>query len=163
MTNSGRNITSDQPLSILLVEDNPAHAELVMRSFEELSFSHLIEHVNDGEQALNFLTDSISSTNTSAKTTPDIILLDLKLPKMNGLEVLEVIKADACLKKIPVIVLTTSYSKSDIDLAYKQHVNSYLVKPVKFEAFSNLINDLGYYWLNCNLNPSSTETLEDLT
>ena len=134
-------------LNVLLVEDNPAHAQLVIRGLENHPIDNTIHHVRDGEAALNYL------LNLSQGTRPDLVLLDLRIPKIDGLTVLETIKANPDLNDIPVVVLTSSSARRDVTRAYSHHVNSYLVKPLEFEAFTNLMRDLGYYWLRWNTHP----------
>jgi CheY-like chemotaxis protein len=142
-----------KPAVILLVEDNPAHAELIMRSFEEYQIANQIYHVMDGEAALNYLHQQEEFADPEVSPRPDVILLDLRLPKIDGLEVLQAIKATDTLKAIPVVVLTTSKAEMDVAKAYDQHVNSYLVKPVDFTEFAEMMRDLGLYWLCWNFNP----------
>jgi CheY-like chemotaxis protein len=140
-------------VNILLVEDNPAHAELVTRGLEENRGAIAIHHVSDGEAALDFLLrrGSFSDPNTSPR--PEVVLLDLRIPKIDGLEVLRTIKSTAGLRQIPVVVLTTSASEPDVSRAYDLHANSYLVKPVDYAHFTRLMHQLGFYWLEWNHPP----------
>ncbi len=140
--------------TILLVEDNPAHAELVMRSFEEHASASWIAHVSDGEAALEYLFRRGVFGNPATSPRPRVVLLDLRLPKISGLDVLHAIRQSPELHTLPVVVLTTSDAQPDLDVAYARHVNSYLVKPVGFEKFSQLMRDLGVYWLGWNECPS---------
>jgi CheY-like chemotaxis protein len=142
-----------EPLIILLVEDNPDHAELIMRSFEEHRILNQIMHVMDGAEALDYLFHKGAYTDPKTSPQPHVILLDLRLPKIDGLEVLEQIKSSECLLRIPVVALTSSESERDMAGAYNRHVNSYLVKPVDFEKFGKLMDDLGFYWLAWNRKP----------
>lgn len=142
-----------EPFTILLVEDNPAHAELVIRSFEDNMVANEIKHVMDGEEALDYLFRKGKYKDASKSPRPHVILLDLRLPKIDGLEVLSQIKADEELMTIPVVVLTTSAAEADVTAAYDHHVNSYLVKPVNFEKFTQLMDSLGFYWLGWNHHP----------
>jgi CheY-like chemotaxis protein len=142
-----------EPLVILLVEDNPDHAELITRSFEEHRVVNRIFHVADGEAALDYLFQRNAYADPSSSPRPHVILLDLRLPKIDGLEVLKEIKASAELRRIPVVALTTSESERDMTGAYNRHVNSYLVKPVDFDKFGKLMDDLGFYWLAWNRKP----------
>ncbi len=135
---------------ILLIEDNPDHAELVMRSFREHELAGGIRHVTDGEMALDYLMRQGGFSDPALSPRPQVILLDLRLPKVDGLEVLKVIKADNELRRIPVIVLTTSEAEIDLVRAYDSYANSYLVKPVDFSKFIQLMNQLGIYWLDWN-------------
>lgn len=146
-------ITNGSPLRILLVEDNPAHAEMVMRSFETNRIANEITHVKDGEQALDYLHHRGVYGDAMAYPRPDLVLLDLRLPKIDGLEVLDDIKTAEELMSIPVVILTTSSTDMDVARAYKRHANSYLVKPIDFESFTRMMDDLGYYWLAWNQNP----------
>ena len=142
-------------LEILLVEDNPAHAELVMRSFENQRVANKIFHVSDGEEALDYLFQRGKYQNPEKAPRPNLILLDLRLPKIDGLEVLREVKSSEGLKRIPVVVLTTSQAEIDASRAYDYHANSYLVKPLDFELFTKLMKELGFYWLAWNYNPWS--------
>lgn len=142
-----------EPLVILLVEDNDDHAELVKRSFENHRIANNIYHVVDGEEALDYLFRKGKFKISQSSPIPHLILLDLRLPKVDGLEVLKEIRTSEDLKGIPVVVLTTSKADTDLIEAYDHHVNSYLVKPVDFEKFNQLIDDLGFYWLAWNQKP----------
>ncbi len=142
-----------EPLVILLVEDNPDHAELIVRSFEEHRVANKIFHVSDGEAALDYLFQRGVFADSHSSPRPHVILLDLRLPKIDGLEVLKEIKASRELRRIPVVALTTSESERDMTGAYNRHVNSYLVKPVDFVKFGKLMDDLGFYWLAWNRKP----------
>lgn len=138
---------------ILLVEDDPAHAEIARRNFETFRVSNRIMHVEDGQAALDYLYHREAYADPAKSPVPHLILLDLRLPKIDGLEVLRRIKQDEHLSRIPVVVLTTSASESDLARAYEHHANSYLVKPVDFDKFTSLMETLGYYWLAWNAYP----------
>lgn len=142
-----------EPVVILLVEDNPAHAEMVIRSLQGHQVANKIYHVLDGEAALDYLYHRSSFADPSTSPRPHVILLDLRLPKVNGLQVLQAIKEDAALFTIPVVILTTSEAERDLAMAYESYANSYLVKPIDFAKFSQLLNDLGLYWLAWNRQP----------
>jgi len=144
-----------EPLTILLVEDNPAHAELVIRSFENQRVANKIFHVWDGEEALDYLLRRGKYTDPEKSPRPNVVLLDLRLPKVDGLEVLREIKSVEGLKRIPVVVLTTSQAEIDASRAYDCHANSYLIKPLDFDLFTKLMEELGFYWLGWNYNPWS--------
>ena len=131
-----------EPLVILLVEDNPDHAELIVRSFQDHRVVNKIYHVIDGEAALGYLFRRGEYADPESSPDPHVILLDLRLPKIDGLQVLREIKADEKLSRIPVIVLTTSDAESDLAQVYESHANSYLVKPVDFDKFTQLMQDL---------------------
>lgn len=143
-----------EPVLVLLIEDNPDHAELIIRTMSEHRITNHINHVSDGQQALEYLFHQGAYSDPASSPRPHIILLDLRLPRVDGLQVLDAIKQDEELKIIPVVVLTTSEAEKDIARAYDNHVNSYLVKPVGFEAFTKLMDDMGYYWLGWNTNPA---------
>lgn len=147
------NINSGEPLKILLVEDNPAHAEMVIRSFEDNRIANEITHVEDGEQALDYLNKKGIYVEEASSTRPHLVLLDLRLPKIDGLQVLDKIKTSDDLKSIPVVILTTSNADMDVAKAYKRHANSYLVKPIDFDQFTKMMDELGYYWLAWNHKP----------
>jgi len=138
------------PLRILLVEDNPAHAELVIRSFKNHPLDSDIIHVINGELALNYLFRRDEYDDPEKYPQPHVILLDIRMPKVSGLDVLKELKASSELRHIPVIILTTSDADQDVSKAYQNYVNSYLVKPVDFDKFMQLMEGLGFYWLNWN-------------
>lgn len=138
---------------ILLVEDNPNDAELTISSLKKNNLANNIFIVEDGEEALDFLFAKGKYSERNINEKPKLILLDLKLPKIDGLEVLREIKADEKTRTIPVVVLTSSCEESDIIRSYKIGVNSYIVKPVDFDKFSTAISDLGLYWLVLNQPP----------
>jgi CheY-like chemotaxis protein len=142
-----------EPLIILLVEDNPDHTELMMRGLQTHRVVNQIYHVSDGEAALDYLFRRGAYANPEKCPLPHMILLDLRLPKIDGLEVLKTIKATKRLRRIPVVIVTTSETERDIARAYDDHANSYLVKPVDFGKFTQLMEDLGFYWLGWNRHP----------
>ena len=141
-----------EPFVILLVEDDPAHAEIVRRNLEDFRVANRIVHVGDGQEALDYLFRE-GRHRGSAEPPPGIVLLDLRLPKVDGLEVLKRIKADPDLNRIPVVVLTTSAAEADMARAYDAKANSYLVKPVDLAKFTGLLEAFGYYWLAWNRYP----------
>ncbi len=142
-----------EPLTILLVEDNRDHAELVMRTMEDFQVANSIIHVEDGEVALNYLYGRDIYADRTIFPVPHLILLDLRLPKVDGLDVLRDIKGDETLRSLPVVILTTSDAERDMAMAYEYHANSYVTKPVNFDDFSKLLKDLGFYWLAWNRHP----------
>ena len=149
------NPTHGEPFTILLVEDNPAHAELVLRSFEDHRVANRIIHLSDGETALDYLFRRSPFTDPEKSPRPHVIFLDLRLPRMDGLEVLKEIRASDDLHTLPVVILTTSEAEQDVTKAYEQYPNSYVVKPLDFEGFTALMEDLGCYWLGWNFYPWS--------
>lgn len=152
---AGQKNPQGEPLDILLVEDNLDHAELIVRTFDENRVANKVHHVIDGEAALDFLFRRGKYADPEKSPRPHLILLDLRLPKVDGLDVLLEVKEDPDLKHIPVVVLTTSEAEGDVAGAYENHVNSYLVKPVDFAKFTKLMKDLGFYWLGWNVHPWS--------
>ncbi len=142
-----------EPLVILLVEDNPDHAELVARGLTDNRVAIRLRHVTDGEAALDYLYRRGEYEDPIENPVPHVILLDLRLPKMDGLEVLQKVKNDEHLRRIPVVVLTSSSAERDLTRAYDNYVNSYLVKPVDFPKFTEMMKDLGFYWLGWNRPP----------
>ena len=154
-----RTHVSEQLLSILLVEDNPAHAELVKRSFQEQQVGYQITHLSDGEQAVEYLFQRGNYADKQRHPRPHIILLDLRLPRLDGLDVLRQIKTadEEAIRRIPVVVLTTSEAEQDLAQAYNRRANSYVVKPLDFEGFTALTDDLGSYWRQWNYYPWSRE------
>lgn len=137
-------------LDVLLVEDNPSHAHLVVRTLAKHPSIQNIHHVEDGEAALHFLFREGQYADPETSPRPDLILLDLRLPKIDGVEVLDRVKSDAALKNIPVVVLTTSEDEKDIARVYDLFANSYLVKPVSYDDFAKLMDDLSHYWSRWN-------------
>lgn len=142
-----------RPVRVLLVEDDPAHAEIIQRNLEQTRVPHQIVHVEDGQLALEYLYRQGQYADQQERPAPDLVVLDLRLPRVNGLEVLHRIKSDQQLKKMPVVILTTSDSEVDMVQAYNSGAGSYLVKPVSFEQFSTLMQVFGVYWLTQNRYP----------
>lgn len=142
-----------EPLTMLLVEDNLDHAELVIRNMEDFQVANKIVHVEDGEAALDYLHGKGEYADRKRFPLPHLMLLDLRLPKVDGLQVLKEVKTCESLRALPVVVLTTSDAERDMAIAYKYHANSYLTKPVDFIDFSRLMKDLGFYWLAWNKRP----------
>lgn len=134
-------------VEILLVEDNAHDAELTLRALKQRNLANRVHLCRDGAEAIDFFDD------VGAGTAPKVVLLDLKLPKVDGLEVLQRLKRDARTKAIPVVVLTSSREEPDIEKAYSLGANSYIVKPVDFEAFARAVSDVGLYWLLLNHPP----------
>ena len=132
------------PLTILLIEDNTDHAELIRRGYEENQIVNKIYHVTDGEKALDYLFHRGEYCILEENPRPDIIFLDLRLPKIDGLEVLKKIKDTKELRDIHIIVLTSSSEEKDIAGAYEYHINDYLVKPIGVEKFSKILSEFGY-------------------
>jgi CheY-like chemotaxis protein len=146
-----------EPILVMLIEDNADHAELVMRTLEEHKIANKVRHFLDGQSALDYLFHRGEFSDPATNVRPHIILLDLRLPRVDGIDVLKAIKEDERLKSIPVVVLTTSEAEKDVAKAYYHHANSYLVKPVGFDEFKQLMDDLGFYWLSWNTNPNITD------
>lgn len=134
--------------NILLVEDNDAHATLVTRNLTKHLINGKIHRVSNGEEALDYLFERDRAAYSYPQ--PTLILLDLRLPRIGGLEVLKEIKSHPRLKKIPTVILTSSEAKPDVDAAYEYNANSYIVKPLDFTRFSTLLKDLSIYWNNWN-------------
>jgi two-component system, response regulator len=143
---------NESTIDILLVEDNPQDVELTMRTLKKHHIANRIIVVMDGEEAIDFLYCKGKFSERS-NHLPKVIFLDIKLPKLNGLEVLKIIKSDEHLHHIPVVMLTSSVEDPDIKAAYELGANSYVVKPVDFDNFSETINNLGMYWLVVNQPP----------
>jgi CheY-like chemotaxis protein len=137
-------------VEILLVEDNPADAELALRALKKNRLANNVVVVTDGEEALDFIFGRGAFDGRKIEYGPRVILLDLKLPKVDGLEVLRVVKGDPRTKVIPIVVLTSSKEESDIVESYRLGVNSYIVKPVDFQQFTEAVRELGLYWLLLN-------------
>jgi two-component system, response regulator len=142
-------------VSVLLVEDNPDDADLALRALKKVKASNgaqpiSIQHVVDGAQALDFLFCTGDYASRNRQNRPKVILLDLKLPKVDGLEVLDRIKKEEDIRTIPVVMLTSSREERDLVESYQLGVNSYIVKPVDFEQFIEAVKQLGSYWLGLN-------------
>ena len=146
-----------EPVLVMLIEDNIDHAELVVRTLEDHLISNKVLHFLDGQSALDYLFRRGEFSEATETQRPHVILLDLRLPRVDGIDVLKAIKEDANLKSIPVVVLTTSEAEKDVAKAYYNHANSYLVKPVGFEDFKKLMDNLGFYWLGWNVNPDPAQ------
>jgi CheY-like chemotaxis protein len=140
-------------IEILLVEDNPRDAELAMRALKKRNLTNKLVWVKDGAEALEFIFGSRNGADSKVHHRPKLILLDLKLPKVDGLEVLRQLKADPKTKIIPVVVLSSSREEPDIARSYELGVNSYIVKPVNFDNFSEAVAEVGLYWLLLNQPP----------
>jgi CheY-like chemotaxis protein len=141
-------------IHILLVEDNPEDVELTLDALKRHNLANKVQVVEDGEQALNFIFAKGAYADRSIKDKPKLVLLDLKLPKVDGLEVVCKIKSDNRTKTIPVVMLTSSHEEQDIIESYHLGVNSYIVKPVDFDQFLKSVTDLGLYWLLLNKAPN---------
>lgn len=144
----------DRTVEILLVEDNPNDVELALHALKKKNIANRIEVVRDGAEALEFIFATGAYADRQNAENPRVILLDLKLPKVDGLEVLRQIKADLRTRAIPVVVLTSSREDRDIVESYNLGVNSYIVKPVDFEQFTESVRQLGMYWLLLNQPPA---------
>ena len=139
-------------MTILLVEDNPAHAELIKRGFEDHPIPNEIVHVADGQAAVDYLFSG-HEVGGEANRRPDVVLLDLRLPKLDGFEVLRRIRGSDSVSRLPVVVLSSSEAEQDVGRAYDGHANSYIVKPLEFGGFAELMTELGRYWLARNQSP----------
>ena len=137
-------------VEILLVEDSPTDAELCIRALKQRNLANKLVWVKDGAEALDFIFATGAYAGRNAKDGPRVILLDLRLPKVDGLEVLRKVKSDDQARTIPVVVLTSSREDRDVTESYQLGVNSYISKPVEFDAFAKVVADLGMYWLLVN-------------
>lgn len=146
-------MSSPDAVEILVVEDNPEDLELTMRSLRKANIGNRIYVARDGAEALEFLFGEGEHTGRNVADMPKVILLDLKLPKLNGLEVLKRIKSDPRTRLVPTVVLTSSKEQTDVVKSYDLGVNSYIVKPVNFEQFAAAVQELGLYWLLLNHAP----------
>ena len=146
-------MSNNYEVEILLVEDNQTDAELTIRTLRKRNMANRLEWVKDGAEALDFIYATGKYFGRNMINTPKVILLDLRLPKIDGLEVLQKIKSDERTKTIPVVILTSSNEDRDIAESYKLGVNSYITKPVDFDNFSETVSKLGFYWLLMNKPP----------
>ena len=150
---------NNNEVELLLVEDDPNDVELALLALRKHHLANKIHVVRDGEEALDFLFARGTYAHRTHNGPPKVVLLDLKLPKISGLEVLRVMKEDPRTRPVPVVVMTSSREQRDMVEGYRLGVNSYIQKPIAFEQFQTVIKDLGYYWLvvNQNLPPSAFE------
>ena len=143
-------------VEILIVEDNPHDLEMTMRGLQKARLVNSIHVARDGEEALDFVFCTGPHAGRRMEDQPRVILLDIKLPKIDGLEVLARLKADPRTAAIPVVMLTSSQEQSDLVASYQHGVNSYIVKPVNFESFVQAVADLGMYWMLLNQPPATS-------
>ncbi|MFH1453550.1 MAG: response regulator [Armatimonadota bacterium] len=144
---------TEQAVEILLIEDNPHDVELTLHAFNSQNLANKVHVVRNGEEALNFIFGENLEGEDPIEKHPKLILLDLKLPKIDGLEVLQKLKGDSRTKSIPVVMLTSSAEENDMIESYKLGVNSYIVKPVDFKQFNEAVKNLGLYWVLLNQFP----------
>lgn len=137
-------------VEIVLIEDNPNDAELTIRGLRKNKITNSILHISDGAEALDFFFAKGKYEGRNTSLVPRIVILDLKLPKVNGIEILQKVKSDERTKSIPIVVLTSSKEERDVVESYKYGANSYIVKPVDFNKFIEAIKNLGLYWLLLN-------------
>ncbi|HLP13017.1 MAG TPA: response regulator [Flavobacteriales bacterium] len=142
-------------IEILLIEDNMDDANLTIRALKKNNLANRLYHVKDGAEGLDFIFGKGEYEGRNIDNKPKVILLDLKMPKVDGIEVLRQLKANELTKKIPVVVLTSSKEDPDIAMCYELGVNSYVVKPVDFESFMKAVSELGLYWLLVNQPPTN--------
>src|SRR5215468_310474 len=140
-------------VEILLVEDNQYDAEMTIRALKKVNLANKLVHLQDGEEAINFLFGKKEFSDRDITILPKVILLDIKMPRVDGIEILKQIKANENTKKIPVVIMTSSKEEQDIINSYAIGVNSYVVKPVDFEGFAKAVSQLGLYWLLTNQPP----------
>ena len=146
-------MSNNHEVEILLVEDSPRDAEMTLRALRKRNLANHVVHVKDGEEALDWLFGRGTHAGRDVNHHPKVVLLDLKLPKVDGLEVLRALRADERTRLLPVVVMTSSQEQRDLIESYKLGVNSYVVKPVDFDAFSAAVAELGHYWLLVNKEP----------
>jgi len=141
---------NDNKVEILLVEDNPHDAELTIRALKKANLANQLTHLHDGAEALDFLFARGMYADRNIGNRPKVILLDIKMPKVDGIEVLRQLKLNEATRTIPVVIMTSSKEEQDIITSYDLGVNSYVVKPVDFEGFAKAVSELGFYWLITN-------------
>ena len=146
-------MSNNTEVQILLVEDSPRDAEMTLRTLRKRNLANHVVHVKDGEEALDWLFSRGVHAGRDASQHPKVVLLDLKLPKVDGLAVLRALRADERTRLLPVVVMTSSQEQRDVIETYKLGANSYVVKPVDFDAFSAAVAELGHYWLLVNKQP----------
>jgi two-component system, response regulator len=148
---------NERAVEILLVEDDPADAELTLRALKENNLANEVLHVTDGAEALDYLFGTGRFHGRDALNTPKVVFLDLKLPKVSGIDVLKRLRTDERTKTVPVVVLTSSREERDLIDTYELGVNSYIVKPVDFDQFTTAVREIGLYWLLLNKTPARGE------
>jgi two-component system, response regulator len=148
--------------SILLVEDNPSDVDLTRRAFEKGRIANELVVAEDGQEALDYFAGAGSFAGRDVDDLPALVLLDLKLPKVSGLEVLRRVRADARTRRVPVVILTTSGQEKDVADGYDLGVNSYLRKPVDFQRFTSAMEQIGLYWLLLNQPPPATQATQPI-
>jgi len=141
---------NDNKVEILLVEDNPHDAELTIRALKKVNLANRLIHLRDGAEALDFLFAKGIYADRNIGNRPKVILLDIKMPKVDGIEVLRQLKLSEITRTIPVVIMTSSKEEQDIITSYDLGVNSYIVKPVDFDGFAKAVSQLGFYWLITN-------------
>lgn len=146
-------MNTNENAEILLAEDNPEDAELTLRALAKVHLANRVIHVEDGQEALDFIFGEGQFTNRGKGNFPGVILLDIKMPRVDGIEVLRKLKSNEATKFIPVVIMTSSAEDRDILESYKLGVNSYVVKPVEFDAFYQAVAELGLYWMLVNKLP----------
>ena len=142
-----------EQIEILLVEDNPADAEMTLRALRSNNLANKVHWVKDGEQALEYMFRTGAYAERSPQAEPKLIMLDIKMPKVDGIEVLRRLKADGGTRAVPVVVMTSSNEERDVVESYRLGVNSYIVKPVQFESFLETVAKIGLYWVITNRVP----------
>lgn len=147
-------MSNKNEIEILLVEDNVDDMEMTLRALRKTNVVNSIKVARDGAEALDFIFGEGSPVAQKVESVPKLILMDLKLPKVNGLEVLQRVKSDPRTKRIPIVILSSSMEQQDVVESYQLGVNSYVVKPVNFESFIEAVGKLGLYWLALNQPPS---------
>ena len=140
----------NQPAEILLVEDSPADAEMTIRALKKVNLANNLIHVEDGQEALDYMFGQGKFGGRDTSKQPKVILLDIKMPKVDGLEVLRQLKQNLLTRSTPVVIMTSSGEEKDMLMGYTLGVNSYVVKPVNFEGFAKAVSELGLYWMLVN-------------
>ncbi len=140
----------DRSAEILLVEDNPDDAEMTTRALKKVNLAHNLIHVEDGEEALDYMFGRGKFASRDISKQPKVILLDIKMPKMDGIEVVRILKMNEITKSIPIVIMTSSGEEKDMITSYELGVNSYVIKPVNFESFAKAVSELGIYWMMTN-------------
>jgi CheY-like chemotaxis protein len=141
---------NNNEVEVLMVEDNPHDAEMTIRALKKVNLANNLVHLKDGAEALDFIFAKGAFAGRKIENKPKVILLDIKMPKVDGIEVLRRIKSDDATKTIPVVIMTSSKEEQDMITSYNLGVNSYVVKPVDFESFAKAVAELGLYWLLIN-------------
>jgi len=153
----GHNTAQLKPISVLMVEDNIDHADLMMDALQSFNVGNLVKHLTDGEQAINYLKNTPPFEDTDQFPKPDIIFLDIRMPRQGGIETLRIIKQDPDLQHLPVVMISTSSANPEVEECYSLGASGFITKPLQFDEFSQKMKELNYYWVLTSVIPTTPE------